>query len=43
VRDNEKVQNPQPHSTDLSRTQFSTLKIDGLNDPEGQEKYNNTE
>jgi hypothetical protein len=30
-------------STGLSGTQFSTLKSAGLNDPEGPEKYNNTE
>jgi hypothetical protein len=27
----------------LSGTQFSTLNSAGINDPEGQEKYNNTE
>jgi hypothetical protein len=27
----------------LSGTQFSTLKCAGINDPEGPEKYNNTE
>jgi hypothetical protein len=27
----------------LSRTQFSTLNSDGINDPERPEKYNNTE
>jgi hypothetical protein len=32
-----------PPSTGLSCTQFSTLKSAGLNDPEGPEKYNNTE
>jgi hypothetical protein len=30
-------------STGLSGTQFSTLKSAELNDPEGPEKYNNTE
>jgi hypothetical protein len=32
-----------PHSTDLSGTQFSTFNSIGINDPEGPEKYNNTE
>jgi hypothetical protein len=27
----------------LSGTQFSTLNSAGINDPEGPEKYNNTE
>jgi hypothetical protein len=27
----------------LSSTQFSTLNSAGINDPEGPEKYNNTE
>jgi hypothetical protein len=31
-----------PPSTGLSGTQFSTLSAD-INDPEGPEKYNNTE
>jgi hypothetical protein len=39
MRDNEKVQ----HCTGLSGTQFSTLNSTGINDPEGPEKYNNTE
>jgi hypothetical protein len=30
-------------SIDLSGTQFSTLNSAGINDPEGPEKYNNTE
>jgi hypothetical protein len=30
-------------STGLSGTQFSKLKSAGLNDPDGPEKYNNTE
>jgi hypothetical protein len=32
-----------PPSNGLSGTQFSTLNSDGINDPEGPEKYNNTE
>jgi hypothetical protein len=32
-----------PPSTGLSGTQFSTLKSAGINDPEGPQKYNNTE
>jgi hypothetical protein len=34
-----------PPSTGLSGTQFSTIKSVGINDPdpEGPEKYNNTE
>jgi hypothetical protein len=34
-----------PHAliTGLSGTQFSTLNSAGINDPEGPEKYNNTE
>jgi hypothetical protein len=32
-----------PPSTGLSGTQFSTLNSAGSNDPEWQEKYNNTE
>jgi hypothetical protein len=32
-----------PTSTDLSGTQFSILNSAGINDPEGPEKYNNTE
>jgi hypothetical protein len=32
-----------PPSTGLSGTQFSTLNSAGINDPEGPEKYNNTE
>jgi hypothetical protein len=44
MRDNESVQHPSlPPTTDFSGTQFSTLKGAGLNDPEGPEKYNNTE
>jgi hypothetical protein len=44
IRDNERVQHPSvPPSTDLSGTQFSTLKSAGLNDPEEPEKNNNTE
>jgi hypothetical protein len=31
-----------PPSTGLSGIQFLTLEIAGINDPEGQEKYNNT-
>jgi hypothetical protein len=27
----------------MSGSQFSTLNSAGINDPEGQEKYNNTE
>jgi hypothetical protein len=34
---------PQVHSTGLSGTQFSTLKIAEINDPEGSENHNNTE
>jgi hypothetical protein len=34
---------PQVHSTGLSGTQFSTLKIAGINDPEGPKKHNNIE
>jgi hypothetical protein len=30
-------------STGLSGSQFSTLNSAGINDPEGPEKYNNTE
>jgi hypothetical protein len=30
-------------STGLSGAQFSTLNSAGINDPEGPEKYNNTE
>jgi hypothetical protein len=30
-----------PPSTGLSSAQFSTLNSAGINDPEGQEKYNN--
>jgi hypothetical protein len=32
-----------PSSTCLRSTQFSTLNSAGINDPEGPEKYNNTE
>jgi hypothetical protein len=32
-----------PSNTGLSGTQFSTLNSAGINDPEGPEKYNNTE
>jgi hypothetical protein len=32
-----------PPSTSLSGTQFSTLNNAGINDPEGPEKYNNTQ
>jgi hypothetical protein len=32
-----------PPSTGLSGTQFSTPNSAGINDPEGPEKYNNTE
>jgi hypothetical protein len=32
-----------PPSTDLSDTQFSTLNIADINDPERSEKENNTE
>jgi hypothetical protein len=32
-----------PISTGLSSTQLSTLNSAGINDPEGQEKYKNTE
>jgi hypothetical protein len=34
-----------PHGPyqDLSGTQFSTLNSSGINDPEEQEKYNNSE
>jgi hypothetical protein len=34
---------PRAPSTGLSGTQISTLNSDGINDPEGPEKYNNTE
>jgi hypothetical protein len=34
---------PHAPSTGLSGTEFSTLNIAGINDPEGPEKYNNTE
>jgi hypothetical protein len=34
---------PHATSTGLSGTQFSTLNSAGINDPEGPEKYNNTE
>jgi hypothetical protein len=34
---------PHAPSTGLSSTQFSTLNSAGINDPEGPEKYNNTE
>jgi hypothetical protein len=30
-------------STGLSGTQFSTINSAGINNPEGKEKYNNTE
>jgi hypothetical protein len=46
MRDNEKVQHPSPPptpSTGLSGTQFSTLNSSSIKDPEGPEKYNNTE
>jgi hypothetical protein len=45
MRDNEQVQHPSrpSSSTGLSGTQFSTLNSAGINDPEGPEKYNNTE
>jgi hypothetical protein len=39
MRDNEYVQHP---SRPLAPT-FSTLNSAGINDPEGPEKYNNTE
>jgi hypothetical protein len=32
-----------PPSTGLSVSQFSALNSAGINDPEGPEKYNNTE
>jgi hypothetical protein len=32
-----------PPSIGLSGTQFSTLNSAGISDPEGPEKYNNTE
>jgi hypothetical protein len=32
-----------PPSTGLSGSQFLTPNSDGINDPEGPEKYNNTE
>jgi hypothetical protein len=32
-----------PPITGLSGTQFTTLNSPGINDPEGPEKYNNTE
>jgi hypothetical protein len=41
--DNENVQHPSRPSTDLSDTQFSTLKSVGINYPERPERYNNTE
>jgi hypothetical protein len=34
---------PHAPSTGLSGTQFSTLNSAGINDPEGPDKYNNTE
>jgi hypothetical protein len=34
---------PKPPNTGLSGTQFSTHNSAGINDPEGPEKYNNTE
>jgi hypothetical protein len=37
------VKIPYAPSTGLSGTQFSTLNSTGMNDPEGPEKYNNTE
>jgi hypothetical protein len=38
------VQHPScPLSTILSGVQFSTLKNAGINEPEGLEKYNNTD
>jgi hypothetical protein len=38
-----KCNNPHAPSTGLSGTQLSTLNSAGINDPEGPEKYNNTE
>jgi hypothetical protein len=48
MTDNELVQHPsRPPSTGLNGTQigtqFSTLNSAEINDPEGPEKYNNTE
>jgi hypothetical protein len=43
MRDNEKVKHPLRPSTGMNGTQFSTLKIAGIYDPEGSEKLNNTE
>jgi hypothetical protein len=45
MRENEYVQHPSrpKHPQSLSGTQFSTLNIAGINDPEGPEKYHNTE
>jgi hypothetical protein len=37
------MRNATSFSTGLSESQFSTLKIAGINDPKGPEKYNNTE
>jgi hypothetical protein len=41
MRDNEYVQHPSRPLA--SGTEFSTLNSAGINDPEGPEKYNNTE
>jgi hypothetical protein len=43
MRDNEIVQQPSSILALAWAVQFSTLNSEGINDPEGPEKYNNTE
>jgi hypothetical protein len=43
MRDSKKCNVHHSFSTGLSGTKFSTLKIAGVNDPEGPEKYSDTD